>query len=341
ERTSGALPVGSSASASSERTNAGDALTHLPSDCPVVGRVSIRQILNARQLATHRAEIESALSGKTASHGSILSAMAAKAGINPAQDFDVAAFCLRNLDAESPEPHSGSSSNQNHGAKKAPFVMSISGRMGSRSLIDVMAESAPKGTFVDRSVAGVRALEAGGKLFAQASDKVLLIASNVDALAAAVPSTDSYKKYQLPLDGAIALSATDAALRTLTIGRQDPITHPLAVEAAKASHLDLEIRLDSSTATVHLVMPSNEEATTSATRIERMLSPFKSTAQASPLKDHMPPEILETLRESRILAQDNSVTGVFPMSDSALGELLHGFALLSVLSQGKGTPSPN
>jgi hypothetical protein len=112
------------------------------------------------------------------------------------------------------------------------------------------------------------------------------------------------------------------------------VAHPIQVELAKAKRLDARLSLAPGELAVVLTMATEKEALESSSRLERVLSPLmQDGAHLKQLKERVPAELLSALRGIRFKAEGVNVLITAPLTDAALGSLLHGFGTLSALSQ--------
>jgi len=300
----------------------GDSLRHLPPGCQVAGRLELDQVMASPALAPHQAEFGGALEQHT-SGGKVpvLSRLFQQLGIDVKSGLGRASFCLR--DATQVD------------AGKVPFLVAVSGAFEPNSVLNAMLAAAPAGRFTERKLDGARVLARQGKLFTQAEDGVLLVASDEPTLLAGLSTSEAYKSYALPDGGAVSIFATETALRTLNPkSESSAVAHPVEVEVAKANRLDLRVSLEPGQFAAHLAFPTPQQAALSASRLSRILAPFTEAGkQQEYFKTRFSPEMLESLKGASFEAKDSTVTVNIPLSSGMLGELLHGFALFSAVAQ--------
>lgn len=297
----------------------------------MAGSFDWKQLANAPQLTAHRKETQQAVAKHAGPRVPMLSRLFEQMGVSAQDGVERGAFCLGEL----PAGHTGP-------ARNAPFVVALSGPFQQKGPLDAMQQLAAPGTFRERQVGGLRALQRGARLFVQTKDQVLLISNDEQLLQAALVESDAHKSYDLPRGPAISLVASEAAVRTLVPEGESAKAHPIQVELAKAKRLEAKLSLVPGELAVTLSMPSDKDALASSSRLERVLSPLMEDGpHLTQLKQRVPGDLLTALKSIRFKTEASKVVATAPLSEAALGELLHGFGALSVLSQASAqAPEP-
>jgi hypothetical protein len=302
----------------------GESLRHLPAGCGVAGTFDWKQLAGSPRIAAHRDEAQQAIAKQGAPRLPMLSRLFEQLGVSAQDGVERGAFCLREVPLGQAVPE-----------RNAPFVVALSGPFQQKAPLDAMVQLAAPGTFRERELGGLRALQRGARLFVQARDQVLLVSNDEQLLQSALVASDAHQAYDLARGPALALVASDAVTRKLEpAGERGQVAHPIQVELAKAKRLDARLSLAPGELVVALTMATEKEALESSSRLERVLSPLmQDGAHLAELKQRVPPELLAALRGIRFKADGVKVVVTAPLPDAALGALLHGFGALSALSQ--------